>query len=50
MIGLVQAAERGLLGFDPVLPGYEIKRTTTKQDAAGKKEGAWITQHKATGG
>lgn len=46
---LRRAAERGLLDFDPVLPGYEIKRTTTKRDAAGNKEGDWITQHKASG-
>ena len=32
---LKRAAERGLMGFDPVLPGYEIKKTATQMDAAG---------------
>lgn len=46
---LNRAAERGLMGFDPVLPGFEIKRTTIKRNAAGDKEGDWITQHRESG-
>lgn len=46
---LNRAAERGLMGFDPVLPGFEVKRTTIKRDAKGNKEGDWITQHRESG-
>lgn len=41
------AAERGLLGFNPVLPGYEIKRTSAQLDADGEVQKEWVTQHKA---
>ncbi|MEH3065310.1 MAG: metallophosphoesterase [Methylobacterium radiotolerans] len=43
------AAERGLLGFDPVLPGYAIKRTTTRYDKHGDVAGEYVTQAKAPG-
>lgn len=38
------AAERGLLGTDPVLPGYAIKSIASKT-----ADGAWIKQTKAAG-
>ncbi|RVN04629.1 oxidoreductase [Sinorhizobium meliloti] len=41
---LKAAAERGLLGTDPVLPGYAIKSIASKT-----ADGAWIKQTKAAG-
>ncbi|MDE3797007.1 oxidoreductase [Sinorhizobium meliloti] len=38
------AAERGLLGTDPVLPGYAIKSIASKT-----ADGAWVKQTKAAG-
>lgn len=46
---LMRAAERGFMGFDPVLPGYEIKTTATNFDEAGESKGSWVKQHKAAG-
>lgn len=43
------AAERGLLGFKPVLPGFTVKRTTTQYDADGEVSGRFVTQAKAPG-
>ena len=43
------AAERGLLGFKPVLPGYAIKQTSTQEDSDGNVERQWIQQHKESG-
>jgi hypothetical protein len=36
---MVTAARRGLLGYDPVLPGFEVSRISTRQD-----EGGHVTQ------
>ena len=47
---LARAAERGFCGFDPVLPGYEIKKTATQHDDKGAVKTKWVQQHKATGG
>ncbi len=41
---LRQAAERGLLGTKPVLPGYAIKSIASKTD-----DGAWVKQTKEHG-
>lgn len=41
---LVKGAERGLLGTDPVLPGYAIKSIASKT-----ADGAWVKQTKAAG-
>lgn len=38
-----QAALRGLLGYDPVLPGFEVKQTSAKVD------GAWVKQVRESG-
>lgn len=46
---LHRAAERGLLGFDPVLPGYEIKKTSAQIDGEGNVEKRWVQQHKEGG-
>ena len=46
---LTRAAEKGYLGTEPVLPGYEIKRTTAQYDGAGKFKGEFVTQHKESG-
>lgn len=43
------AAERGLLGFEPVLPGFAVKRTTTQYDADNQVSGRFVTQAKAPG-
>lgn len=45
-----RAAEKGLLGFKPVLPGFEIKTTAVQRDGDGNTEKEWIKQHKAAGG
>ncbi len=37
------AAARGLLGFDPVLPGFQVQQTSAKVD------GAWVKQVKESG-
>ncbi|WP_316234750.1 hypothetical protein [Bradyrhizobium sp. SZCCHNR1020] len=44
-----RAAEKGLLGFKPVLPGYELKRSSAQLDKAGSVEKEWVTQHKESG-
>lgn len=44
-----EAARRGLLGFKPVLPGFEIKQTSTQKDDAGNVEKEWIQQRPARG-
>lgn len=46
---LSRAAERGFLDFKPVLPGFEVKRTSAQIDAAGGVEKQWVTQHKESG-
>jgi UDP-2,3-diacylglucosamine pyrophosphatase LpxH len=46
---LHRAAERGLLGFDPVLPGYAIKSTATQFDKGGDVKSKWVQQHKESG-
>lgn len=46
---LKRAAERGLLGFKPVLPGYELKRSSAQLDDAGNVQKEWVTQHKESG-
>ncbi|GEP11749.1 hypothetical protein [Methylobacterium gnaphalii] len=43
------AAVRGELGTAPVLPGFVIKRTTRKTDAAGKVAAEYVTQTRAPG-
>jgi hypothetical protein len=46
---LKRAAERGLLGFKPVLPGYELKTSAAQLDKTGNVEKEWVKQHKASG-
>ncbi|WP_316234950.1 MULTISPECIES: hypothetical protein [unclassified Bradyrhizobium] len=46
---LKRAAERGLLGFKPVLPGYELKRSSAQLDDKGNVQKEWVTQHKESG-
>jgi UDP-2,3-diacylglucosamine pyrophosphatase LpxH len=46
---LERAAERGMMGFKPVLPGYTVKKTSTQRDAAGATEREWIQTHKKSG-
>jgi hypothetical protein len=48
-VRLKRAAERGMLGFKPVLPGYEIKRSSAQLDDAGNVHKEWVTQHKESG-
>jgi hypothetical protein len=43
------AAEKGFLGFKPVLPGYELKRSSAQLGAGGEVQKEWVTQHKASG-
>jgi hypothetical protein len=44
-----RAAERGFMGFDPVLPGYEVKSTSAQMDDAGNVQKSWVKQHKESG-
>jgi hypothetical protein len=46
---LHRAAERGLLGTEPVLPGYVIKKTSTQLGPDGELQREWIQQSKAPG-
>jgi hypothetical protein len=46
---LRRAAEQGLLGFKPVLPGFELKRSSAQLDADGAVQKEWVTQHKESG-
>ena len=41
---LMRAAERGLSGFEPVLPGYRVSRTAVEKDEAGATRRTWIEQ------
>lgn len=43
------AAERGMLGTDPVMPGFAIRQVTTKQDAEGETKETIVQQRKASG-
>lgn len=38
------AAKKGLLGFQPVMPGYIVSTVSTQIGADGEKEREWITQ------
>lgn len=44
-----EAALRGLLGTDPVLPGFEITSTTQKTGEDGQVTAEWTTQRPAAG-
>ncbi|WP_316216643.1 hypothetical protein [Bradyrhizobium sp. SZCCHNR3003] len=44
-----RAAEKGLLGFKPVLPGFELKRSSAQLDADGNVQKEWVKQHKEAG-
>lgn len=46
---LKRAAERGMMPTEPVMPGYEIKRTSAEYDANGAVKKEWVTQHKESG-
>lgn len=46
---LKRAAERGMMPTEPVMPGYEIKRTTAEYDETGAVKKEWVTQHKEGG-
>jgi hypothetical protein len=43
------AAERGLLGFEPVLPGFKVNRTSARYDKAGRLAGQTVVQTRAHG-
>ncbi|MGU3387313.1 metallophosphoesterase [Methylobacterium sp. D53M] len=43
------AAERGEAGFEPVLAGFAVKRTTTRFDKGGAVSAQYVTQTKAPG-
>ncbi|MGE0677775.1 hypothetical protein [Pseudolabrys sp.] len=45
-----KASERGMLGFDPVLDGYRIKKITTVSDQNGQKVREFIQQVQELGG
>jgi hypothetical protein len=44
-----RAAEKGLLGFDPVLPGYEIKSAVVSYDKHGGVSHRSVRQGKEAG-
>ena len=46
---LMRAAQRGMLGTAPVLPGFEIARTSAQKDGTGKVEREWVTQRPEAG-
>lgn len=46
---LAFASERGLLGTEPVLPGYALKRSTAVYGKAGELVREYVTQAKAPG-
>lgn len=46
---LAFASRKGLLGTLPVLPSFEIKRTTVRYDKHGKVAGEYVTQAQAPG-
>lgn len=46
---LKAAAKAGKLGFKPVLPGFEIKQTSTQQGADGELQREWIQQRPESG-
>lgn len=46
---LERAAERGMMGYKPVLPGMSVKQISTQRDASGNTERDWIKTHKAPG-
>jgi len=39
-----RAARKGMLGFQPVMPGYVVSTVSTQTGAGGEKEREWITQ------
>ncbi len=43
------AAKRGKLGYRPVLPGFQIKQTSTELDENGDLKREWIKQHPEAG-
>lgn len=43
------AASRGLCGYAPVLPGFQIKSTSVALDADGNKQREWIQQKQEPG-
>jgi hypothetical protein len=45
-----RAAERGLLGTNPVLPGFALAKTTSVRDKTGSVVREFVTQKKAHGG
>ncbi|WP_022721614.1 oxidoreductase [Rhodopseudomonas sp. B29] len=46
---LHRAAERGMLGFKPVLPGFAIKQIATNRNGDGGTKSEWIQQRKESG-
>ncbi|WP_316224633.1 MULTISPECIES: hypothetical protein [unclassified Bradyrhizobium] len=44
-----RAAEKGFLGYKPVLPGFEVKESSVQRDAAGNTQKEWVKQHKESG-
>lgn len=46
---LKRAAERGMLGTKPVLPGFAIKSTSAQTDKDGNIEREWVQQGKEPG-
>jgi len=43
------AAERGLLGYEPVIEGFKVADVSTQEDGDGNLERRWIRQSKDTG-
>ena len=43
------AAAKGLMGFAPVLPGFQIKKTSVQLGPDGEKQKEWIQQHPEPG-
>lgn len=46
---LERAAERGLMGFAPVLPGFAVHKTSITTDATGEVKSQTVSQRKESG-
>lgn len=46
---MLRAAKLGLLGYEPVLPGYEVKTTNVSYDRDGNVIRTTVQQHKESG-
>ncbi len=46
---LIQAAKRGMLGFDAILPGFVVHKTSEQRGPKGEVQKRWVQQKSAPG-